>query len=242
MFTALALCMLADFVAGPPLPTKEQTELVEKMGDDSFHVREAANKKLEDMGWKALRALHGATKHKDLEIARRAERSLSKYYNVSSNDKDTPMPSIWHLDNKLRWPNGETGRDLAKDYYAKVRNQYNKKRTQYDKISDQNWTEDYIAQDATRQYIKDLLWKGMSREKVKKRLNEMVENAKNMYNENGTYGHDENGTYRQLSPPGKLLKKEKPQIPQCPAGPAAQGMGAAIIRGAMPVMPRAIDK
>jgi hypothetical protein len=251
MYSAFGLALALAFGAappfnGPPQPTKEQLKLVELMGDDSYHVREKANKDLEAMGWKALRALQGAVKHKDIEIARRAERSLAKYYGVSSDDKDTPIPSIWLLDNDHRWPDGQDGRDIAKHYYAKARKVYNKGRSPQETISPENWSEGYITQYATQLYIKDLLWKGMSHKKAKARLNGMVENAKNMYNENGTYGHDSKGVYRQISPPGKLLKREAAQV--CPA----QGVGTAVIRmgrvavpvpvAPPPIMPKAIDK
>ena len=58
MYSAFGLALALAFGAappfnGPPQPTKEQLKLVELMGDDSYHVREKANKDLEAMGWKA---------------------------------------------------------------------------------------------------------------------------------------------------------------------------------------------
>ena len=54
--TVILLVTIADVVTGPPLPTKEVMDLIEKTGDDSFQVREKATADLEKMGWKALRA------------------------------------------------------------------------------------------------------------------------------------------------------------------------------------------
>src|SRR5262252_8335000 len=85
--TVILLVTIADVVTGPPLPTKEVMDLIEKTGDDSFQVREKATADLEKMGWKALRALEKATRNKDPEIAVRARRSVAKYYSVYADDK-----------------------------------------------------------------------------------------------------------------------------------------------------------
>jgi len=237
--TAIVWVMLADLVTGPPLPTKEIAELIEKTGDDSFQVREKATRDLEKLGWKALRALEMATRNKDAEIAMRARRSLAKYYTVNSDDKDTPTPKIWLLDNELRWPKGKVGEDeddLGKKFYELARNQYNSRNES--QVSDKNWNEEWLAQEATRLYVKDLLWRGMDREKVRKRLNGMVENAKNMYNEsngNGEYDNA-NGQWHQ-GMPGKLVKQPQPEG-DAQAGVTIRKIGTGVVNHAIKKMPR----
>ena len=78
-----------------PEPTKEINALIKELGNDSYHKREAASKKLTDIGWPALKACYKASQHEDLEIANRARRIYAQYFSVLANDKDIWLPSIW---------------------------------------------------------------------------------------------------------------------------------------------------
>ncbi len=208
LFAGLALFVaLQDLAEGPPLPTKEQLAIVEKMGDNNYKIREKAMRDLEKMGRKSLCALELATKHKDIEIVRRAKLVLEKYYNFYSKDVSSrpwaSMASIWYLDNKLRWPYGENGLDIAKYYYIKARDRHNQGQVSKIRI----WTNPTIAEEATRLYIKDMIWKGLTRKKAIKRLNDMALNETTKHNEyeGSKWGHNEDGEWQQLNPPGKLV-------------------------------------
>ena len=54
-------------------------ELIKQLGDDSFKVREQASEKLIALGPAALPALQQALNHRDVEVARRAERCLNAF-------------------------------------------------------------------------------------------------------------------------------------------------------------------
>ena len=52
-------------------------ELIEKLGDDSYDVREEAQKSLEKIGEPARNALVKARRHTDLEVRNRARKTLA---------------------------------------------------------------------------------------------------------------------------------------------------------------------
>jgi HEAT repeat protein len=56
---------------------KQIAELIEKLGDDSYEVREETQKKLEKIGEPARDALVKAKRHTDLEVRNRARRTLA---------------------------------------------------------------------------------------------------------------------------------------------------------------------
>jgi WD40 repeat protein len=68
--------LLPLFAAAPPAgpSSAEVARLIEQLGDDDFHTREAATARLKMAGEPALDALHEATKGKDPEVRRRARR------------------------------------------------------------------------------------------------------------------------------------------------------------------------
>src|SRR5689334_13580279 len=61
---------------------REVGKLIKQLGDDDFEVRENATRKLTALGHAAAPALRQARDHRDLEIARRAERCLNALQGV----------------------------------------------------------------------------------------------------------------------------------------------------------------
>ncbi|MFH1226501.1 MAG: LamG-like jellyroll fold domain-containing protein [Planctomycetota bacterium] len=57
---------------------KEIEELIEKLGDNNWRIREHASKKLAEIGRPAVKRLKEALNHQDLEIKLRADRILSQ--------------------------------------------------------------------------------------------------------------------------------------------------------------------
>lgn len=72
-----------------PLVPAQITELVEKLGDDSFFVRERAQQELAAMGFDAFDALTVAEHHEDIEVASRA-RYLLRLLEVQWIDENDP--------------------------------------------------------------------------------------------------------------------------------------------------------
>jgi HEAT repeat protein len=56
---------------------KQIAELIEKLGDESYDVREDAQKSLEKIGEPARDALVKAKRHTDLEVRNRARKTLA---------------------------------------------------------------------------------------------------------------------------------------------------------------------
>jgi hypothetical protein len=80
---AIAMCvglsMLAgSLVAGEPPPLPAPAELVGKLGSDEFREREAAGKRLDELGVAALDALRLACRSEDPEVARRARELVGR--------------------------------------------------------------------------------------------------------------------------------------------------------------------
>lgn len=215
--------ILTDETFFMPRPTPEISALVTKLGDKEFKVREAATHKLEEIGWPALKALYQAAKNNpDLEIRVRAIRSYKKYFNITSNDKDNLLPSIWHMNEKKRFPDGfkleaatqdHMGstckalecKDVARAYYEKAMHDLNLVK---DGVGECGWHDESVARHAGRLYIKDMLKMGMKREDAKKILNEMADNAKNYFHYYQTE-NIETPTYDwNQKPPGPMIKKE----------------------------------
>jgi hypothetical protein len=71
--------------APDPKRLERVKDLIRKLGDDSFTVREEAGKELIGIGKPAIPQLQAALKDADLEIARRAEELLSKIGEQTSN-------------------------------------------------------------------------------------------------------------------------------------------------------------
>jgi hypothetical protein len=73
----LVLCQLAN-CADPPKVDPEAAKLVKDLGSPRFAVREAAEKKLAELGSKAKPAVAAGAKDTDAELARRCEGVLTK--------------------------------------------------------------------------------------------------------------------------------------------------------------------
>ncbi len=64
-----------------PQPTQEQIDLVEKLGDRNWRIREDADKKLRKIGYEALVAIEKiGFKNKCPEISSRAEKIHNFYF------------------------------------------------------------------------------------------------------------------------------------------------------------------
>src|SRR5437762_2872147 len=67
------LLLLVPFVPIRLGAEAEVNRVIKQLGDDDFDKREAATKRLEEIGEPALDALHKATTSEDAEVRRRAE-------------------------------------------------------------------------------------------------------------------------------------------------------------------------
>src|SRR2546423_4899768 len=75
---ALLLLVLPSVLAGAVAPDDTEVErLVKQLGSDKFKEREAATKRLKEIGEPALDAVTKATTSDDLEVRRRAERIVT---------------------------------------------------------------------------------------------------------------------------------------------------------------------
>jgi|GEM_PF-3490482 len=80
----------ASLVAAAPVPppqAREAAQLVEKLGSDDFREREAATKRLEELGALALDELRGACKSENPEIADRAKDLVRKIERRLASDQ-----------------------------------------------------------------------------------------------------------------------------------------------------------
>jgi hypothetical protein len=226
----LALTALGDETFHMPEPTKEINEKIALLGDDSFRVREAADQELRKMGWPALKGVYLASQTSpDPEIRLRASRIYQRYFYIASDDKDTPIPSIWFIDEKLRYPKGfklETSKnervgsvckildvpDLAKDFYDQAATRNEKNPTGY--------SQETYAKEATMLYMRQRLLKGEKHEDLKKILNEAVINSKKYTHYYQTANIDQEWPAYDWynSAPGPMIKLEDFKEPN-PWGP-----------------------
>lgn len=217
------LAILGDETLFMPGPTAEIKALIVKLGDDDYFVREKSSKKLEDIGWPALKGLAVAIRTtEDLETKVRAERLYTAYFGVSSNDKDNYRPSIWHMDEKKRFPDGFKlekatqdhmgstckvieGRDVAREYYERAMHEL---KLVKDGVGDCGWQDEGVARLAGHLYAKDMLKVGVKREDVKKVLNGMADNAKKYVHYYQTDNIDSPSYDWNQKPPGPMINKE----------------------------------
>ncbi|MBA4189646.1 MAG: hypothetical protein C0467_16800 [Planctomycetaceae bacterium] len=95
-----ALFVAAFVAAQEPAPkVTEAARLVEKLGSQDFEEREAASKRLEELGATALEELRVGVKSENPETARRAQDLLRKVERRLSNDK-VLAPTLVELDVK----------------------------------------------------------------------------------------------------------------------------------------------
>lgn len=230
MFVPLLLALLiplADETAFMPEPTPEIKKLVLQLGDNSYKKRELATHKLKEIGWPALKAVRIASHGKDyeLEIQFRAKSIYQSYFNLSSDDKEAPLPPIWFIDEKLRFPDGYklqtstvermgsvcqklTGKDIAAEFY-RISLRYTKSEKDFEERRIY-WNNEYIGKNATYLYIKSRLLKGEKHADLKKILNTAAKN----YKECVHYYQTDDITVEwptwdwTSNPPGPMIKKE----------------------------------
>jgi hypothetical protein len=97
LIAALAAITVAAPV--PPPGPREAAQLVEKLGSQSFAEREAATKRLDELGVLALGELRAACKSEDPEVASRAKDLVAKIERRISNERAI-APTMVELDAK----------------------------------------------------------------------------------------------------------------------------------------------
>lgn len=101
--------LLAAVVVGAPVPpptAREATQLVEKLGSEDFAEREAASRRLDELGILALAEVRAATKSENAEVANRAKELVRTIERRVSNERaiapttveldltDTPLDAV----------------------------------------------------------------------------------------------------------------------------------------------------
>lgn len=101
--------LLAAVVVGAPVPpptAREATQLVEKLGSEDFAEREAASKRLNELGLLALAEVRAATKSENAEVANRAKELVRTIERRVANERaiapttveldltDTPLDAV----------------------------------------------------------------------------------------------------------------------------------------------------
>lgn len=71
----------------PPVSPREVPKLIENLGSDDFAEREAATKRLDELGLLALSELRAATKSENLEIADRAKDLVKRIERRAANER-----------------------------------------------------------------------------------------------------------------------------------------------------------
>lgn len=97
----LALCLGGGLLLRAEEPVTERQEvqrLIEELDDDSYSVREAATKKLIEIGRPAVAALGGAAEESSLEVTDRAVQVLSEIYR---SDDEVTLDAVEDVLEKL---------------------------------------------------------------------------------------------------------------------------------------------
>lgn len=218
--TVVTTILLSSFFGtdGPPQPTPEIKAMIEKLGDPIFVVREEAEKELRTLRHKSIRAcLNAANFNENPEIRQRSSSIVKSFYNMRSNDKNNPLPSIWLLNDKIRFPHGvnivcdkesdgwckemSAPLDLSAYYFALARRIHNENLSPYELENDGKvcgWLDYDVEREATRLLVRDLLHYGRSDQEIKALLNEGAERTKKKFR--NMYRHySEDGLWVQRS-------------------------------------------
>jgi hypothetical protein len=99
IFTAALLLPFAAVAQQPPPKPAEIAKLVEQLGSEDFAEREAAAKRLEELGTAAIEELRAGLKSENAETVRRASDLLRKAERDIANEK-TLTPTLVELDVK----------------------------------------------------------------------------------------------------------------------------------------------
>lgn len=160
----------------PPYTTPEINILIEQMGDVKFIAREKAYKKLEKIGYPALRGLEIARNyHPDVEVRARSERLIKKYLFLDDviypyiyalpEESSSGIKSVILKNKKIMvFPNG-----TAKKYFFKAQGN-----------EMQDWNSDFFVQ-ASYDLAIDLLWQGWSKEEVIEAMYIINENTPHVF-------------------------------------------------------------
>lgn len=95
--SAAALVVLPFFTGMPTAQTQEQeakseiAQWIEQLGNDDYHVREAAHEKLREAGMKAAQELQKATENSDKEIVLRVQELLQEIEYEWTSVSDLPV-------------------------------------------------------------------------------------------------------------------------------------------------------
>lgn len=167
---------------------------VENLSSEEWQVREQASlelKKLADCDMMPVDYIYRHyTKSPEPECRRRCSKLYEMSIRIVSDSKRTAIPSIWALENSVRFPLGFQGAydyaetptvykyeslfDLGKFYYEKAREEV----MTYDKEMNRHvWTHDATEILATKMLISDLRRAGWSRRNCEKLLNNMIEDG-----------------------------------------------------------------
>jgi len=162
-----------------PNPTPEQIQLVKKLGDENFNVREEAQKALEKMDSESYKALlDGATKNPDPEIRARCNVIIPKIMRYNTPKELPNLFGVYEL--KVKFKSGRDfhiNRDLFLKYYYRAI--YN---------SSDSWRDDqvnlrymtYLLPKASHYLFRDMRLYGYSRVDIDELILEMNKNYKKM--------------------------------------------------------------
>lgn len=226
MFFPIILSILFPFLDETvymPAPTKEINVLINQLGNDRWRDRESATFKLKEIGWPALKGVYKAAKSSnDPEIQMRASSIYRSYFDLVSDNKEVPIPPIWYMDEKLRYPDGfklevtkieRLGscckileiKDIATEYFRLALKNYEE--------LDQNnieWSNETVAISAMNCYIKTRLLRGEKHADLKKILNHAVKNQKEYshYYQTGDITNEWPAYDWTQLPPGPMIRKE----------------------------------
>lgn len=182
--------------------------LINDLGSSDYRIREEASGLLKKAGYSVLPKLIENFDNKDLEISLRCISLYNEYYYLVANDGE--VPSIWYLDNSVRFPLGykviinkkkkkcvlECDKDISLEYVDKI------KPFLKDNILHEEWCVgiencccccgycfcDYcyyrnkeVGIIAMKNYIKDQLAAGQDKEELRKIIENASRNSK-LYN------------------------------------------------------------
>ena len=168
-----------------PKPTPQVAALVAQLGDTKWLARQEASQKLGDMGKPALYALIQAQSDKDLEIATRAKRLVSRYL----YPYDKKLPVIFKLPARFDFGAGQF------EFYRNMEVKYGDSPTpqmgfmmayyqtawldlyEYDV---KGWSDDRASELATVYFVRDLLRCGVEKTKIDD-LIKVMEKAEGKY-------------------------------------------------------------
>ncbi len=156
-----------------PAPTKEQFELIEKLGDENFIVREKAEENLEKLDLKVYKALcESIRKNENPEIRHRCSRVLSNILSYKTNKKIPNLYSLYDLKVKLKSGRIFTGtKQLFKEFFIRSSNNpHNNRLYPYQ-----------IIEIATYDLLNHLRLIGFSKEEIHELIDCMNENLKHLY-------------------------------------------------------------